>query len=117
LADSIVRSTGRVESAGSSSHNISNVFAMVRISWVNVWTRSRSWSGFIAYLFSLRFWGLSGLSLPTSIQVSLEIFKDIVRHRRPPRCDKRRRSGSEIEIGKIRRHKTVRGDTIARISC
>jgi len=83
LADSAVKSTGGVESAGSSSHNISNVFAMVRISWVNVWTHSRSWSGFIVYLSSLRFWGLSGLFLPTSNQEFLGITKDIVRHRRP----------------------------------
>jgi hypothetical protein len=34
---------------------------MVRIAWANVWTRSRSWSGFIVYLSSLRFWALSGL--------------------------------------------------------
>jgi hypothetical protein len=33
---------------------------MVRIAWVNVWTRSRSWSGFIVYLFSLTFCGVSG---------------------------------------------------------
>jgi hypothetical protein len=73
---------------------------MVRISWVNVWTRSRSWSGFIVYLCSLTFWGLSGLFLPTSNQVFLEIVKDIVRHRRPPRYDKRRKPGSETEICK-----------------
>jgi len=60
LADSAVKSTGGVESAGSSSHNISKVFAMARIVWVNVWTRSRSWSGFIVYLSSLTFCGVSG---------------------------------------------------------
>jgi hypothetical protein len=62
---------------------------MVRISWVNVWTRSRSWSGVTVYLSSLRFWGLLGLFHPTSNQEFLEIIKDIVRHRRPARCEKR----------------------------
>jgi len=71
---------------------------MVRIAWVNVWTRSRSWSGFIVYLFLSLVLGLSGLFLPTSNQQFLEIIKDIVRHRRPPRGDKRRRRGSESEI-------------------
>jgi hypothetical protein len=33
---------------------------MVRISWVNVLTRSRSWSEFIVYLSSLTFCGVSG---------------------------------------------------------
>jgi len=33
---------------------------MVRIARVNVWTRSRSWSGFIVYLSSLTFCGVSG---------------------------------------------------------
>ncbi len=64
---------------------MSSVFAMARISQVNVWTRSRSWSVFIAYLFSLTFGGVSGLFHPTSIQGFLEIIRDLVRHRRPAR--------------------------------
>jgi hypothetical protein len=64
LADSAVKSTGGVESAGSSSHNISNVFAMVRISLVNVWMRSRSWSAFIVNLFLSLVLGAFGVIPP-----------------------------------------------------
>jgi hypothetical protein len=37
---------------------------MVRISWVNVWTRSRNWSGFIVYLFFSQVLGAFGVPLP-----------------------------------------------------
>ena len=58
--------------------------------------------------FSLWFWGLSGLFHPTSNQTSLEIIKEIVRDRRPSRCDKRRRRGSEIEICRIQENDATR---------
>ncbi len=75
---------GESKSAARLSHNASSALAITRISWVNVWTRSRSSSVFIVYLFSLTFSGISGF-LPKEPKRIPWKFGLFVRQRRPHR--------------------------------